>query len=215
MGLRITPKRWYRSYKLPGGQPRNSRWKPSSFLAVLPSLGNYFFFLFFTISYALRLVHLFTSASYRSVLLALSSFCRGIMPSSSYLSQAENSRIRGPSTKIIITIMIKAGTTCCVRGNIDRGPRYGKLQEKEGQRKEGEGEKGPSPAARELSSFSSSFTSGTFYHATFRWIVNHRYPRDWLGKSVRFERNNVRECQLIIHREPLIIPNADSPVCIM
>lgn len=32
-----------------------------------------------------------------------------------------------------------------------------------GRRKEG-----PSPAAREPSSFSSSFISGTFYHATFR-----------------------------------------------
>lgn len=49
MRLRITSKRWYRSYKLPGGQPRNPRWKLSSFLAVPPSPGNHFFFFFFII----------------------------------------------------------------------------------------------------------------------------------------------------------------------
>lgn len=50
MRLWITPKRWYRSYKLPGGQPRNPRWElrlPSRGSSFVP--GNHFFFVFFTI----------------------------------------------------------------------------------------------------------------------------------------------------------------------
>lgn len=70
MRLRITSKRWYRSYKLPGGQPRNPRWEPSSFLAVPPSLGNHFFFLFFTILSS-PLGPPFASASCCSVFLSL------------------------------------------------------------------------------------------------------------------------------------------------
>lgn len=143
MRLRITPKRWYRSYKLPGGQPRNPRWKPSSFLAIPPSLGNHFFFLFFTIlSSPLGPSFASCCSCFLSLSLSAAESCLpSPTPSSflSYLSQPERLRhrfIRGPSTKIIITIMIKAGTTCCVRWNIGRGPRYGKLQEEEGQRKE-------------------------------------------------------------------------------
>lgn len=78
-------------------------------------------------SYPLGSVHLL-----RAFLAVLG--CRGIVSSSFFSlasslpnlsrpSESSHRFIRGPSAEIIITIMIKAGITCCVRGNIGRGPR--------------------------------------------------------------------------------------------
>lgn len=117
-----------------------------------PSLGNHFFLplLHHLILSARSIFYIrFFAVLCLSFSLYLSAV--GSRPLLSNLSQPESLRIGSSevhtSTEIIITIMIKAGTTCCVRGNIGRGPRYGKLKEGEGQRG-GEGREGGSFTCR-------------------------------------------------------------------